>query len=174
MAWVKLQTLDGTQVFVSRSGPSAFSLSKTGGDNRFAFAGFGAASVHSDFTPTPGLWYHLTGVCDRVSRQDSLYVNGVLLGMAPEPSKSIVLRIPASVSGPILTGPGTDTVRLYLRAPSSAEVSHLALAERKSREPAFVWANPLYFQGNGNGDDIHDPQILADGGTYYLVATLSP
>ena len=38
----------------------------------------------------------------------------------------------------------------------------------------FTWNNPIYYQGSGPGDDIHDPDILNDDGVYYCVATLAP
>ncbi len=172
-AWVKLTTLNGPQVYVSRAG---LALSKTDGDSKFAFvvtpAGGGApVVVKSDFTPTPGLWYCLTGVYSKTAKMARLYADGVLLKSAPAAAPS-----PKAVPAAVTAGNAQiEAVHVTLRAQPEAEVAREAAAGRKSREPGvFTWANPIYFQGNSSGDDIHDPQILTVDGVYYLVATLAP
>lgn len=172
-AWVKLSTLNGPQVYVSRSG---LMLSKTGKDSKFAFvvtpAGGGAPVVlKSDFTPTPGLWYCLAGVYSKTAKEARLYANGVLLKSAPVAAPS-----PKAAPAAVTAGDAAiEAVHAYLDALSPAAVAQAAADERKSREPGkFTWANPVYFQGNGSGDDIHDPQIITVDGVYYLVATLAP
>lgn len=170
-AWVKLSNLSGPQVYVSRAG---LMLSKTDKDSKFAFTvtpagGEASVAVKSDFTPTPGLWYCLAGVYDRAAGKASLYANGVLL-------KTAFAAAPLSTAAPATAGGAQiEAVHVTLRALPEAAVARAAAAERKSREPGkFTWANPVYFQGNGNGDDIHDPQMIAVDGVYYLVATLAP
>ncbi len=170
-AWVKLTTLNGPQVYVSRAG---LMLSKTDKDNKFAFTvtpagGAKAIVVKSDFTPTPGLWYSLAGVYDSAAKEARLYADGVLLKSAPASAPSPT-AVPATVGDATV-----EAVHVTLRALPEAEIARAAAAGRKAREPGvFTWANPVYFQGNGPGDDIHDPQIITVDGVYYLVATLSP
>ena len=171
-AWVKVSTLNGPQVYVSRAG---LALSKTGKDSKFAFvvtpAGGGTPIViKSDFTPTPGLWYCLAGVYDSAAKEARLYANGVLL-------KSVPVGVPELEAAPVPVAAGDAAIKgVYVtrRALPEAEIARAA-AGRKAREPGvFTWANPVYFQGNSPGDDIHDPQIITVDGVYYLVATLAP
>ncbi len=171
-AWVKLSALNGPQVYVSRAG---LTLSKTDKDSKFAFTfpviyGGKPVVVKSDFTPTPGLWYCLAGVYDNTAKEARLYANGVLL-------KSVPAGVPELEVAPVPVTAGDATVeaaRFIRRALPEAEIAREA-AGRKAREPGVItWANPVYFQGNSNGDDIHDPQIITVDGVYYLVATLAP
>ena len=172
---VQMNSLKGAQTFV-RQGTLA--LGKTGDGDRFALTVSPAratpVAAQSDFSPTLGLWYDLAGVCDEAGGQIRLYANGVRLASAP---------YHGSGAGDGSTDMGTDTpgaaqvqgIHFYRRALTDADVARLAAEDRARREPGtFTWANPVYFQGDGPGDDIHDPQIYAEGGVYYLVATLAP
>jgi len=188
-AWVKLDRLDGAQTFVSQDGKSVsgFALEKRG-DGRFAFTRPAAddtaavrASAASDFAPTAGLWYQLVGVSDAAGRRLRLYANGLLLASAP-------FTAPWRAAGHTVIGRGlqngraaapalgvVDRVVFDARALSDAQVAARYRADRvHARAKTFTWANPVYFQGSGPGDDIHDPDILNDGGVYYAVATLAP
>jgi len=91
-AWVKVNRLEGGQTFISQDGEtvSRFCLGKRGDDNRFVFSVFStdtlSATVQtavSAFVPTPGLWYHLTGVYDWAAGQARLYVDGGPLTAVP-------------------------------------------------------------------------------------------
>ena len=189
-AWVKVDKLGGTQTFVSQDGQavSGFRLQLRGDDARFAFslpeadrATAPLRTVQSDFTPTPGLWYHLTGVFDKTAGQIRLYADGTPLAATTFTSSwnatghtEIGRDLQAGQPGDFVTG-AVDEVRLYPRALTDAQVAALHQADLKRFQPnTFPWANPIYFQGNGRGADIHDPDILQDDGVYYLVYTMAP
>lgn len=171
-AWVKLSTLNGPQVYVSRAG---LALSKTDKDSKFAFVvtpagGAAPIVVTSDFTPTPGLWYSIAGVYDKTAKEARLYVGGVLLKSAPAAAPSPGLAPAAVTAGSAVI----EAVHVTLRALPEAQIAREVAAGRTAREPGMVtWANPVYFQGNSTGDDIHDPQIITVDDIYYLVATLA-
>ena len=189
-AWVKVNALDGPRTFVSQDGQtvSAFTLGKYGDHNRFAFTMPGADSAaappavaESAFAPTPGLWYELTGVYDKTNAQIRLYANGLRVGSA-------AFTTPWTATGHVIIGRGlrdgkfadfadgaVDEMRFYPHALSDAEAGAAYDAERNSLLPhTFTWANPIYFQGKGRNDDVRDPAIMQDGGTYYLVYTMWP
>jgi len=69
--------------------------------------------------------------------------------------------------------PGSLFVLLGLSALITGARASMADAPMDTPK-TFTYSNPIYFQGNGPRDSIHDPQILRDGDTYYLVATLWP
>lgn len=86
-AWVKLNSLNGFQTFVSIDGTatSAFYLQLRGDTGRFAFTRLAsdsntATAYHADATSTPstGVWYNLLGVNDVANSQLLLYVDGEL------------------------------------------------------------------------------------------------
>ncbi len=174
---VKTQASNGTQVFVCQAGRNAdvFTLQKNDGDNHFAFthadadqAGAPVSRVASDFSPTPGVWYTLTGVYDAAAKRIQLYANGTLLAAAPAAHSWQAVT-------PIQTSGETRDLRTYPRALTEKEVAAFYAADQKRLQPtAFSWANPVYYQGSGPGADIHDPDIFTDGGVYYCVATLAP
>ncbi len=182
--WVKVSRGNDVQLFVSQKGQnvSAFTLQKRAGDNRFAFTLSAADSVEaperaavSDFSPTPGLWYQLTGVYNAAAGQMSLYADGALLASAPAPRAWRALG--HTVLGRQSAGEGeaVSGFRAYPRALTEVQVAALYAADQKRFLPnTFPWANPIYYQGSGPGSDIHDPDILNDGGVYYCVATLAP
>ncbi len=181
-AWVKLARLGVTQSFVSQSGSPAFSLEvRADKGDRFAFAATAADSPQgavqaaaSDFAPTPGVWYQVAGVYDASVHQLRLYADGTRLA-------SVSARL-WNAGGPEKIGTGGAAndaqiaqVRLVPRALSDPQILASYQAQLKQFPPnTFTWANPIYFQGNGPGDDIHDPDILQDNGAYYCVATLAP
>ncbi len=189
-AWVKFNTLNGLQPIVSQSGSTTpgFALQKRTDDDRFAFTiawtkslGVAVYTAASDFTPTPRLWYQIAGVYDAPAKQIRLYADGTPLASAPitafpkttGPPEVNSVQV-GGMSGDLLDG-AVDEVHTYARALSDAQMASLYAADKAKFEPkTFTWANPIYFQGNGRGDDIHDPDIIADGGAYYCVATLAP
>lgn len=189
-AWVKVNRRDGWQTFVSQDGRSvsAFSLQKRGDDDRFGFTLSAsdsptaqARTAESAFTPTPGLWYHLTGVYDRKAGQIRLYADGTRLASA-------AFTTPWAAAGHTQIGRGlrdgqpadfldgaVQGVRFSPHALTDAAVdSAYRVAVNRRMPHTFTWANPIYFQGDGPGDDIHDPDILYDRGVYYLVYTMAP
>ncbi len=173
IAWVKTDAVPGTQTFVSRQGQgSGFALRKRA-DNRFTFVLSGpnaSTETASGFAPTPGEWYQLAGVCDRKARLLRLYADGTPLSSAALP--------PAEDAGPAASRqsfPGASQVQFVPVALTDAQIAARYKAARNRFQPGvFTWANPVYFQGSGPDDDIHDPDILSDGGVYYCVATLAP
>ena len=188
-AWVQVNHLNGVQTFVSQDGRhvSRFALQKRA-DNRFAFTvserdapDTPTASAASDFAPTPGLWYQIVGVYNAAAKQAGLYANGVLLASTPallsrnSVGFGVIGRGMENGQPADFADGAVDQVRVYPTAWSDAQVAALYTAD-KTHFPSktFTWANPIYLQGNGRGDDIHDPDILQDNGIYYLVATLAP
>ena len=185
-AWGKLGHLGGSQDFVrSQNGQFApvFTLGKLAEGDRFGFTvvtsagGPRAAAVTaaSDFTPTPGVWYALAGVYDDAAHRVYLYADGMRLASAPASREPAA----ASAAGPF-DAAGTDSVQaaavhFVARALTDAQIAAQYKSERRQFSPSkFTWANPIYYQGNGPGDDIHDPDIVQDHGIYYCVATLAP
>jgi GH43 family beta-xylosidase len=187
--WVKLSSVAGLQTFVSQSGSQsiAFALKKEKTD-QLAFSvatadttSSGTQTIDSDFAPTPGQWYLLTGVYDAARHEIRFYVDGTCLGSLPLVSswKSLgnteigcdsVGGVPAD-----FCSAAVDELRIYKRALTDSQVSRLYASDLKRFQPnTFTWTNPIYFQGDQRGDDVHDPEILNDGGVYYMVATLSP
>ncbi|HEY2880989.1 MAG TPA: LamG domain-containing protein, partial [Pirellulales bacterium] len=86
-AWVKLNSLTGTQTFVSIDGQnaSAFALQFRSDTGTFSFSRLasdnsGAQVFHADATSTPttGTWYNLVGIDNVATGSLMLYVNGVL------------------------------------------------------------------------------------------------
>ena len=85
-ALVKLNSLSGSQTFVSQDGSSvsAFYLQYQSGANKFNFDVYGSDCtcspnrVSSSSAAVVGQWYQLTGVYDATSATMSLYINGVL------------------------------------------------------------------------------------------------
>ena len=86
-AWVNLNSISGTQTFVSIDGSnmSGFDLQLRADTGKFAFtrvaSDSNAAQVfHADATsvPTTGVWYNLVGVDNVATGQLMLYINGVL------------------------------------------------------------------------------------------------
>ncbi|MFH9573722.1 LamG-like jellyroll fold domain-containing protein [Streptomyces sp. NPDC017230] len=78
-AWVRLSTVpDVFATAVSQDGGTAsgFYLQYSSADNGWAFARPGLRAVGRT-EPAPGVWTHLTGVCDGQARTLRLYVNGV-------------------------------------------------------------------------------------------------
>ena len=86
-----------------------------------------------------------------------------------------VLEQAEVMSKKISAKPG-DFFRIFALAVVMLLGSLVAAASAQQRLPptTFTWANPIYYQGSGRGDDIHDPDIFNDGGVYYCVATLAP
>lgn len=189
-AWVCFRSLAGAQTLASQSGQQGvgFALQKRADDGKLTFsmsrsdeASAGMSVAVSDFAPTPGLWYHLAGTCDRATHTLRLYANGVRLASVPAPA-------PWRAGGPTALGclraggtptdflDGTlDAVRFFPRALSDAQVGALFQAGQAAFHlGGFAWANPVYFQGNGRTGELRDPDILRDGGVYYLVCTLWP
>lgn len=81
-AWVKLNSVNGYQTFISEDGTSlaAFFLQLRGDTHQFSFTiphNF-FVNPQSGFAPVVGTWYHLAGVYDAPARSATLYVNGVL------------------------------------------------------------------------------------------------
>jgi alpha-L-arabinofuranosidase len=86
-AWVKLTSVAGYQTFVSVDGGnlSGFYLQLRADTGTFSFTvptadsiTSGGAVASAPWTPSTGVWYHLTGVDDLAAGQVELYVNGVL------------------------------------------------------------------------------------------------
>ena len=85
-AWVKVNTTEGYQTFVSIDGArvSGFFLQLRGDSGRFAFTAIAEdKEVNGTFAasnsgPEPDVWHHLAGVFDAEKKTLSLYVNGVL------------------------------------------------------------------------------------------------
>ena len=84
--WTKFNGIYGTQRLLDQDGqaPSRFALQLGGAHHRFAFAVLGAdTQAESDFAPTPGQWYHISGVYDAPAKQIRLYADGTPLATAP-------------------------------------------------------------------------------------------
>ena len=178
-AWVRVDKLGGWQTFAhqdERSGGHCV-LQLRGDDDRFAFTLYGpngpamqSHTAQSGFTPTPGLWYHLTGVFDKSAGQIRLYADGTRLAATTLTSPGASGRRPADVLGVVM-----GVTHVYPKALTDGEVAARDRAARQRFLPdTFTWANPIYFQGDGPGADIHDPDILYDRGVYYLVYTMAP
>jgi hypothetical protein len=88
-AWVKLNSVAGTQTFASLDGTniSPFYLQLEGGVLAFTVRNSDStsstATTVSGPTAVAGTWYQLTGVYNTAAGTVSLYVNGVLAGSAP-------------------------------------------------------------------------------------------
>ena len=186
--WVKTDRLGSVQTFMSQDGKNMgrYTLQKRA-DDRFVFAvsvrdaaGTQGTSAASDFAPTPGVWYQLTGVYDAAANQARLYANGLPLASVPAPAAGKAnapamtgREIPIERPGKLADG-AIREARFYSAALSNAQVAALHTADEARLPNTFTWANPLYYQGSGPGADIHDPDILKDNGVYYCVATLAP
>jgi xylan 1,4-beta-xylosidase len=189
--WIRLNSLDGLQSYVSESGDNnvAFALQKNETDDRFCLyasdsdsAGAKTAHVESDFSPTRGQWYQLTGVYDKEANKIRLYADGMYL-------KSGSFSPTWTAAGSKIVGAGKigdaapvnfadaeiDQLRIYDRPLTDGEVSELYSNDLRAFQPrTFTWTNPIYYQGDKNGDEVHDPDVINDRGIYYMVATLAP
>jgi hypothetical protein len=133
-AWVKLNKADGGfQTVVSQDGDrdSAFFLQYSGQDQRFAMS-FPGQRALAPTKPTPGQWYHLTGVRDAAKGELRLYVDGALVA-----TKS-ACTLDATSTGKTVIGRGkfggnpvdyldgaVDQVHLFDRALDATEVKAL-------------------------------------------------
>ncbi len=188
--WINFNRLDGAQTFVSQDGHavSRFALQKRP-DNRLTFVLPERDAVDapvyaavSDFAPTPGQWYQIAGVYDPAAKQARLYADGVFLASVAVPavvtgSGPLVIRRGMEDGRPadFMDGAINELQSYASRALNDAQVAALYAAEQTRFLPhTFTWANPIYYQGNGPGADIHDPDILNDNGVYYCVATMAP
>jgi hypothetical protein len=189
--WVKLNTLSGQQCLVSQSGNNniAFSLRKNEFDDRFSLSVASAdsadakvVSIETDFAPSPQQWYLVTGVYEAPKLEIRLYVDGTPINSAPF---TAAWKSPGALQlGRETVGGGAaaaqadgivDMLRVYKEPLSDAEVSDLYNADLNRFQPhTFTWTNPIYYQGDKRDDDVHDPDIINDGGVYYMVATLAP
>lgn len=85
-AWVKLNTLDGFQTFVSIDGNylSGFYLQLRNDSHQFAFTVHptdgpsGPEVAVGNEMPQPGVWYHLVGAYDAASGTSAMFINGTL------------------------------------------------------------------------------------------------
>ncbi|WP_405976364.1 LamG domain-containing protein [Streptomyces sp. NBC_00988] len=138
-AWVKLNSVSGTQTFASlyANKVSPFYLSLTGGKFSFAVrsADSGsstATSVSATASASTGTWYHVLGVYDSSASTIALYVNGTLQGSAafssPWTAAGATLIGSAEWNGgPVdFTNGQIDDVHFYNRVLTSTEITTLA------------------------------------------------
>ena len=94
-------------------------------------------SAESSATFTPGQWYHIVGVVDRVAKTTSIYVNGSLQRRFTWPSANETRQYDPSPWRIGVAAPGASTwswpanatiddVRVYNRALTIAEIGAVA------------------------------------------------
>jgi hypothetical protein len=131
-AWVRLDSLGGFATAVSQDGDphSGYFLQYSGADNRFAFSFVGVRALAPE-PPTPGQWYHLTGVRDLRDGSLKLYVNGALAGEAsacvsqPATGNTVIGRAKYNGGQVDFWRGAIDQVHVYDRALTDAEVTEL-------------------------------------------------
>jgi hypothetical protein len=154
--WAELDQLHAWDTVVSQDGQnvSAFYLQKR--DNgRFAFTTLAQDSTSSsacvawgNIQPKTGQWYHLAATWDAVTREQRLYVDGVLSGLASCPGGF-------KATGPLVVGRGRwvgpadwmrgriDELGVVARALAPTEVADIYRQERPDTSPAPVNAMTL-------------------------------
>jgi Concanavalin A-like lectin/glucanases superfamily len=165
-AWVKLDQLDGYDTFVSTAGAAVSSLFlQRRTDGRFSLTTLPSDSTsatacvtNAEIQPRLGEWYLLVGTRDSATREQRIYVDGVLSG------KNICPEGTFAAEGPITVGRGlyggeasdfmqgaVDGVGLISRTLSPGDVFDLYQAGRPDAEH-FLFA---YFvevtEGRGDG-----------------------
>ncbi|MFE0681214.1 LamG-like jellyroll fold domain-containing protein [Streptomyces sp. NPDC058961] len=142
-AWVKLNTLDRTQVAVSQgtANHQAFYLGYSS-NKTWQFMTTTSEAASTDYpvatggpVPTTGTWTHLTGVYDTDSHVQSLYVNGVLCQRAAtNSSPAYNPTAPLTVGANITVNSGNpydaingsvSDVRTYPAALTAAQIQSL-------------------------------------------------
>lgn len=184
-AWVKLDSLDGYQTFVSEDGDSlaAFFLQLRGDTHQFSFTiphDF-FVNPQSGMTPVAGTWYHLAGVYDAAAQSATLYVNGAL-------ADTIYNVAPRAAKGQTGIGRGwfnnrpvdfasaaIDDVRFYASALNAAEIVQIARAGNASLVAPTVQPASLHIDATHPGAKV-DPLFYGlmieeishslDGGLY--------
>ena len=138
--------------------------------------------VQSDFAPTPDLWYQIAATYSSKSGVVTLFANGTPLGSmhlmgswSPAAGHALAAN-PAQMGGTTRTLRGTQCdFRYFARPLTEVEISKHYGADLRTFFPhRFAWANPVYFMGDGRGEDLHDPDIIEDNGVYYATCTLAP
>lgn len=176
-AWVKLDSTKTWSTVVSQDGStqSSFYLQYSLADNRWAMAGCGMRAKSLN-PPVLNRWTHLAGVYDAAARQDRLYVDGALEGIANCPGPRAAANGPLAIGRSKFDGAPTDffagaidDVRVYDRVlsatePDTIEGSTGGVADLANRPPVQegYWAGDL---GSGT--------LVADSSGHGREATLT-
>jgi len=179
--WVKLTSIPtGFQTALSQDGTvnSGFYLQYDATDKAWAFAAASADTgnpttyrAHATTTPAAGTWYQLTGVYTRSSGLLQLYVDGMLVGTATDPTEFATTGALA-IGRSIYNGGHTDffngqisDVQVYSRALTTAEASAMYSANVTitplSAGPHTLYVNAVDAAGDVSGTAAY--QFIAAG-----------
>lgn len=164
--WVELAALDGYDTFLGVDGEevSAVFLQKRS-DERLSFTTFPSDSTEADscvataeIQPRAGQWYHLVGTRNAATREQRIYVDGVLSGKTTCPGAVFAASSGVSVGSGVYGGEstdwmtgGVDELGFVSRVLTPAEVFDLYRTGRPSANHYLFAYFVEVSQGRGDG-----------------------